>query len=928
MRLIGEWSFGWWIVFRQTVRGESSMKPTKPATLVWRLITGLALLLLEVPVVAQDAWLSGKDLFTTNCLACHTSVSKENFTAIQIKGAISSTPCMRTTTIANCRPGVNSRDLRGLSDGDISNITTYLSTPRHASFLPTSHIFDGTAVNAVVKPTQNFTLRNDGDATRDDLTTRHSDLRFSVPTTTTTNTDDNFIVNASNCTGPLAVGAECSVAVTFNPLTVQAPFDPPFRTTFGVNHNGYPSTSNIDFNGASTATASGKGLKNLEIITTLSPFVATLPNTSASQTVTIANRLDSSIRLCLVDLAPFPARDNFNLVGRTYDPPSSSPALDRCATLTAPGPEPKQSISFTPKTNPSGSDGPRYAQLSVQRLDVGGSAIGDAETIDLKGNDGPFANVSTGTLFSGVRQDVNAGAAAPPTPVTVTNAGSAPLHVSSISIPRVAGAGSDEYTASGCTVGTAPLAPGASCNLSVSFDPIDIGTRTTTLTIGYSVAADTPALRTASIFLRGQGTRGARLIVLNALGTEIATGSSEDFGNQNINVTLRRRITLRNIGSDEALAVSARAITPASSGFDLVVPTVAGACPSIGSEFTLAAGDSCVAELTFSPIATTPYAAVLTLPSRPAGSVTPPINFVLNLSGEGVDGRPNLAWQRDDGSALALLEVPGVTSVGTPTPPQVSLRLANLGPGAAALRLLNVIGVDSSSFALEPSAAPGRCSFGDSAPVLGEGSTCSVVITFRPQTAGAKTGRLQLVSTGTTPAPLDIRAQASGPAATIAPLTATPASMTLNGVRVGAQSAPATLTLANDGVVSAVVTAIDASPGFAFEPGSCGALPFSIEPRSSCTLSVRFEPRSAGAASGSLRVQVSGVVAPVEVALQGTGTEAADVSSGGGCSISDGRSPADPTLWALVLLAAAVLFYRRKMRGSASHDRNPGRGVQ
>ena len=299
------------------------------------------------------------------------------------------------------------------------------------------------------------------------------------------------------------------------------------------------------------------------------------------------------------------------------------------------------------------------------------------------------------------------------------------------------------------------------------------------------------------------------------------------------------------------------------------------------------------------------------------------VTFVHHADDERLSSYGAAAWAASVVEVATAGSARLVIASGTPRGNEV---LAHVATRLDILMAANVIGVDSSSFAIERSAAPGRCSFGDSAPVLGEGSTCSVVITFRPQTAGAKTGRLQLISTGTTPAPLEIRAQASGPASTTA-LMAIPASINLNSVRVGAQSAPATITLANDGAVSAVVTAVDASSGFAFEPGTCGALPFSIGPRSSCTLSIRFAPSATGATSGSLRVQVSGVVAPVEVALQGTGTAAADIS-GGGCSISDGRSPADPTLWALVLLAAAVLFYRRMRRGSESDDWNPRQDYQ
>lgn len=867
------------------------MQSTKLATVARKLITGLALLLLGGQVVAQDAWLRGRALFTTDtavkCIDCHTSSEKANSSVDEITTAIANQPCMNGTAAAgSC--SVAARDLTGLLTTGIDDVVAYLSTPKHASLTPTNHSFADTAVDATANPTRTFTLTVDGDNTRPG-----SNLSISG---TTTNTDSNFSIDATACVGTLAVGATpCNVVVAFNPTAVQAS---PFATVFSVGHDGFAN--------ASTATASGKGVKNVEINPAgLPPFSATTGTTSAAQGVSIANRLSADLKLCLLDLAPYPAPNDFNLVGRTYDA-----APGRCVTLTAPGSVVSQNITFAPS-----ADGPRFAQLSVQRLGAGGVAVGSAETIDLKGNDGPFATISgsgltNGTLFSGVRQDVNAGAAMPST-VTVVNSGSATLRISSILIPLVAGAGSPEYTASGCEASTL-LAPNASCDLSASFDPIDAGTRASQLQIAYSDAPNTPASRrTAVIDLQGQGTRGAGLVVRDAVSNELATGSAVAFGQQNIAVTYTRRMTLSNVGTDEALALSAPTLAPSGSGFEFSAPGGAGSCSPLGAGITLPAGSSCFVDLRFAPTAVGNYAATLALASRAAGASTALNNFVLNLSGDGVDGRPRLEWQTGAGSALSLLEVPGVTAVGSAAPPQVSLRLANIGPGAAALRVLNIIGSDASSFVIE-SAGAGRCDFDNAAPPLLEGATCEVIIAFRPQTAGAKTGLLQIVSTGTTPAPLEVRAQASGPAATIA-LSATPDAIDLDEVRIGAQSAPATVTLVNDGTVSALVTAIEASPGFAFERGSCAALPFSVQPRGSCTLTVHFAPGSTGAATGSLRVQVSGMAAPVEVALQGTGAEKADVTSGG-CSMASGRPATDPTLWTLVLLAALALLARHRRR--------------
>jgi Abnormal spindle-like microcephaly-assoc'd, ASPM-SPD-2-Hydin len=868
------------------------------------------LLIITLWIVASSALAAPPPEWANNgCVSCHTASPSLQFWSSTVSGGdCPKQPQLQGLDADNfvCRLNQQGGVMATLATkagqagiDDRAAILRYLIDLRDAK-ITNSLVLDPATIDSSTTSEGTVTITNE----------RSLPLTYTVPTFSVSN---GFSVIAQSCgTREVPAGNSCTLTIQFLPRSL--PFTSETRSaTMSLALAAKPSDNDPatpeDLDpGTRNVLLSAPARSPLEITTpVLQPFTATQPNTSAAQAVSIANRLSSNLRLCLVAEtgSSFSAPSDFSFVGRSYD---AGP--QQCATVTTPGATPSQDIAFTPS-----AEGPRLARFTVQRVTVGGTLLEPLASIALQGNVGPFATVSgsgltNNALFAGVRQDVSAGAAVPSV-VTLTNSGNQTLRIASVTIPLVAGAASAEYTSSGCGVGS-QLGQGASCDLSVSFDPAEAGARASQVRIAYSNVADTSASRrTAVIELQGQGTRGASLVVRDAVSNEVATGSAVAFGQQNIAVTYARRMTLSNVGTDETLAVSAPTLTPSASGFEFSAPGGAGSCAPLAAGITLPAGSSCFVDLRFAPTAVDNYSATLALPSRAAGASTALNNFVLNLSGDGVDGRPRLEWQTGAGGALSLLEVPGVTAVGSAAPPQVSLRLANSGPGAAALRVLNIIGSDASSFVIE-SANAGRCNFDNAAPPLLEGATCEVIIAFRPQTAGAKTGRLQIVSTGTTPAPLEVRAQASGPAATIA-LSATPDSMNLNEVRIGAQSAPAVLTLANDGTVSAVVTAIEASPGFAFERGSCAALPFSIQPRGSCTLTVRFAPGSTGAATGSLRVQVSGMAAPVEVALQGNGTEEADVS-GGGCSISDGRSPTDPTLWTLVLLAALALLARHRRR--------------
>jgi hypothetical protein len=619
--------------------------------------------------------------------------------------------------------------------------------------------------------------------------------------------------------------------------------------------------------------------------------VTTPVTTSAAQTINIANRLNSSLRLCLVsDGSQFAAPTDFNLVGRTYESASS-----RCTNLTTPGTTVLQDVTFGPT-----ADGPRFARFTVERL-----GVGDTQPLQLQGNAGPFGRYDFTELFVGTRQDINKGATTPVT-LTLTNGGSSNLVVTR-SIPRVSGASVDEYAVTGCANGTS-LAPNASCQMSLTFDPIAVGSRQTDLVITYGS-------RTDRIALRGEGFIGPELNIRDALNNLVPTNSTIDFGRQNINIVYPRRFTLTNIGSDEALIVSAAAIAPAGAGFDLAFPS-SGGCTFlavVGQQQTLAPGASCVIDVRFAPTQTTAYSAALSIQSRPSVSATPPPSeHRTNLAGEGANDIPVLQWRDTNNNTLTTVDFPlPATVVGSASPPRATIRLANQGPGAAALRLLNVIGAGAANFTID-SAPAGSCTFGDQALPLFQGGTCDVTIVFNPQTAGTKQAGLQLASTGTTPQPVQITAQASGPAAGGAVISMLPATVGFDTVRVGARSNAVTVTVASTGSASATVTGIEAGSPFEVQSSTCPAAPFTLAPQTSCTLNLVFAPAGEGTAAGSLRLQVEGQAA-VTAPLSGKGEPAADTSSGG-CSMARGDSVVDLTLWALALLALAALAYRAQMR--------------
>ncbi len=183
---------------------------------------------------------------------------------------------------------------------------------------------------------------------------------------------------------------------------------------------------------------------------------------------------------------------------------------------------------------------------------------------------------------------------------------------------------------------------------------------------------------------------------------------------------------------------------------------------------------------------------------------------------------------------------------------------------------------------------------------------------FVPGSGGLKRAQLEILSSlSVTPSLITVTGRGVG--GTSAYLTASAANLSLGSVRVGAQSAPLELRLASagDGVVQ--VTGMQVGAPFTVQSKSCPAVPFTLPRGGDCTVTVTFTPTEARAPRPRCASSTDADSKALEVPLLGTGEEKANVS-GGGCSMASGDTLADPTLWALVLLAIAALPYSHRAR--------------
>jgi trimeric autotransporter adhesin len=456
--------------------------------------------------------------------------------------------------------------------------------------------------------------------------------------------------------------------------------------------------------------------------------------------------------------------------------------------------------------------------------------------------------------------------------ITVQNTGGADLVLSALTLT---GAAPGDFSRAGTCSTSAVLAAGRQCSLLITFQPTAVGARSASLSVRSNASNGD-----ASLALTGSGLPAA------APALSLAP-LALDFGTQSISgTTPPRRVVVSNVGG-APLFISSIVISGVAFA---IAPT--SRCPT--TDLNLAPGASCDLDIAFSPGLTgVDYTGNISFAAYTNGA-----SQNLPLRGRGSVGSvPNLAWS----PATTRLDF-GAVVAGAVSATQ-TLTLTNSGPAVATLGLLNAIGPDAAAFSVTTT----TCPIGTTP--LAVGQSCDISIRFAPASAGAKTATVQLVSNGSGPPELVLAGTGlGGPSPGLAVSENT---VNFEGTRVGAQSLPATVTLVGSGSGVVRITGISASAGFVMQNKTCPATPFTLPAGSECSVTVTFVPQGEGTASGSLTINTDATPTQRSVALNAQGERPADVSGGGGCSLSRGQSATDPTLWALVLLAAALLWRRR-----------------
>jgi Ca2+-binding RTX toxin-like protein len=282
----------------------------------------------------------------------------------------------------------------------------------------------------------------------------------------------------------------------------------------------------------------------------------TTGTTSAAQTVTLTNNGQQPLAIASINRVGANPGD-FARAGGTCPTAAGSLAGGASCTVT---------VTFAPT-----AAGTRSAILRF--TDDHNGAAGSTQDVALSGTGvlaQPSAAVTPGTLQFGAR---TTGTTSPSQSVTLSNTGSAPLSISSIT--RIGTNPGDFARPAGAAGGTCPtaagtLAAGASCTVTTTFTPTAGGTRTATLR--FIDNSGGVANSTQNVTLTGSGLVPAITV----------TPASQNFGNNSVGLLglagVSRQFTVRSTGAGN-LTFAGNAVTITGPNANNFATTGTNNCP-------------------------------------------------------------------------------------------------------------------------------------------------------------------------------------------------------------------------------------------------------------------------------------------------------------------------------------------------------------
>jgi hypothetical protein len=293
-----------------------------------------------------------------------------------------------------------------------------------------------------------------------------------------------------------------------------------------------------------------------------------------------------------------------------------------------------------------------------------------------------------------------------------------------------------------------------------------------------------------------------------------AAPTSLSFGNQLTNTTSAAQVvTVVNTGNAN-LVVSGVTFTGADP--TSFAPTTT--CT------TVAPGGACTVSVRFAPTTAGAKAATLNITSNASNSPA-----TVAVSGTGVAPAPAIAVSS---ASLAF----GNQTTNT-TSAARTITVSNTGTASLAAPTVTKTGTDAALFTVVNGCTA----------ALPAGGSCTISVTFRPTTVGAKSASVSIAHTAPNAAsPILVGLTGTG--------TPPPTTASVAGIAFGAKAAGSTTTkdttVTNTGTAPLIITGASIAPttGFTVTLGTCTA---AVQPGKTCKLSVSFRPVAATASYSS-----------------------------------------------------------------------------
>ncbi len=336
---------------------------------------------------------------------------------------------------------------------------------------------------------------------------------------------------SNNCGSSLAVGATCTITVTFTPASAGN-----LSASISVADNATGSPHTAALTGTGTAPQA-----------VLSPNPLAFPNTTVGTPATALPMTLSN---------PGTAALTINSISVTGANSGSFGETNNCGSSLAAGATCTITVSFTPA-----SAGNLTASISVAD-----NAAGSPHTAALTGTGTvpliPQAALSPNPLAF---PSTTIGTPATPLPMTLSNSGNAPLTITSISVTGANASSFGETNNCG-----ASLAAGASCTITVSFTPTSAGSLSAAISV-----TDNAAGSPQSAVVTGTGSASTYAVSFPSPSQSVAPGTLAQF-NLTVNPlggSFNNLVTLSATGLPPGATVSflPPAVTPGSAGASSVM---------------------------------------------------------------------------------------------------------------------------------------------------------------------------------------------------------------------------------------------------------------------------------------------------------------------------------------------------------------------